>query len=57
MQWCKINERHNLESGLTEWLGHADFDEPLDTPAQYFIKYFTPALLRTFSKETNKYYC
>ena len=57
MQWCKINERHNLESGLTEWLGRADFREPLDTSAQYSINYFTPALLQTFSKETNNYYC
>ena len=30
--------------------------EPLDTPAQYFIKYFTPSLLQRFAEETNKYY-
>ena len=57
IQWCEISERRNLEPGSTEWLGRADFGEPLDTPAQYFIKYFTPELLQTFSKETNKYYC
>ena len=57
IQWCEINERLNLESGSTEWLGCANFGEPLDTPAQYFIKYFTPELLQTFSKETNKCYC
>ena len=57
IQWCEINERRNLEPGLTEWLGRADFGESLDTPAQYSIKYFTPELLQTFSKETNKYYC
>ena len=34
IQWCKTNERHNLESGSTEWLGRADFGESLDTPAQ-----------------------
>ena len=56
MQWCKTNERRNLEPRSIEWLGHADLGEPLDTPAQYFIKYFTPALLQKFAKETNKYY-
>ena len=56
MQWCKINERRNLEPGSTEWLGRVDFGEPLDTPAQYFIKYLTLELLQTFSKETNNYY-
>ena len=57
IQSCEINERRNLEPGLTEWLGRADFGESLDTPAQYSIKYFTIELLQRFSKETNKYYC
>ena len=35
----------------TEWQGRADFGEPLDTPAQYFIKYFTPALLQNFQRK------
>ena len=56
MQWCKINKRRNLEPRSIEWLGHADLGKPLDTPAQYFIKYLTPALLQRFSEETNKYY-
>ena len=56
IQWCKINKRRNLEPGPTEWLGRTDFGEPLGTPAQYFIKCFTPALLQTFSAETNKHY-
>ena len=56
MQWCKTNERRKLEPGSIEWLGHADLGEPLDTLAQYFIKYFTPALLQRFAEETNKYY-
>ena len=34
MQWCKTNERGNLEPGSIEWLGYADLGEPLDTPAQ-----------------------
>ena len=50
-------ETPDLEPGSTEWLGCANFGEPLDTPAQYFIKYLTPELLQTFSKEKNKYYC
>ena len=56
MQWCKINKRRNLEPRSIEWLGHADLGKPLDTPAQYFIKYLTPALLQRFSEETNKYF-
>jgi len=57
IQWYNINERRKLEPGSTDWRGHMDLGEPLDTPAQYFIKYFTPPLLQTFSEETNKYYC
>ena len=55
IQWYNINERRNLEPGSTEWLGYMDLGEPLDTPAQYFIKYFTPSLLQTFLEEINIY--
>ena len=37
-------------------MGCADFGEPLDTPAQYFIKFFTSELLQKFSKERNNFY-
>ena len=50
-KWCNTNSRRSLEVGSTSWLDHIDLGEPLETPAQYFVKYFTPSLLRTFSEE------
>ena len=51
MQWCKINERRNLEPGSIKWLGHADLGEPLDTPAQYFKKYFNQHCFKDFQRK------
>ena len=42
IQWCNTNSRRSLEVGSTSWLDHIDLGEPLETPAQYFVKYFTP---------------
>ena len=36
-------------------MGDANLCKPLDTPAQYFMKYFT--MLERFSEETNNYSC